>query len=282
MAQGNVGDRVRVHGLARCAQYNGHYGVVQEIIGSFAENKCKVKLVDVTEEKYLILKLHCLHFVPPPPDSDSDNSDCVDVTGLGPGEFRPARPIMDSTPSAAVLARPKLCWGSAENRIDYYDNWKGRVACMDPSWLHRGKDDVYLYLILKLAHLMRSGNKIGPATWMFRDRQVNAIHYGCVWGHGGKEQEEPLPIKDTEIQMAGSQWWPIIWVEPRWSHTNCVDKRDWLLPVYCPGLAWQSARPWFAHPSRVQEVETPGVIIDELKDWMMIEEVRCDWPIEEV
>ena len=32
----------------------------------------------------------------------------------------------------------------------------------------------------------------------------------------------------------------------------------------CPGLAWQGARPWYAHESRVMTVETPGPVIEEV------------------
>ena len=123
-------------------------------------------------------------------------------------------------------------------------------------------------MILKLAQLLRVGNKVGQPGWMFKSRQVKAIHYGVLWGHGGKEQESPLPTDAAQIREAGSQWWPIIWVEPVCGNPP-IDR----LPVYCPGLAWQNARPWYAHPSRVQKVETPGVIIEELDDYEVIENV---------
>ena len=37
-------------------------------------------------------------------------------------------------------------------------------------------------------------------------------------------------------------WWPII----------VVDLIGDFVAVYCPGLAWQNSRPWFAHRSRVR------------------------------
>ena len=109
-------------------------------------------------------------------------------------------------------------------------------------------------MILKFAALIRRGNSIGAAAWSFQPRQVRDLHYGYVWGHGGHEQEEELPSGSAAIMAAGSQWWPVIWVE--------VGVK---VPVYCPGLAWQNARPWHAHVNRIAQVETPGVIIEELE-----------------
>ena len=48
-----------------------------------------------------------------------------------------------------------------------------------------------------------------------------------------------------------------------------------LVPMYCPALAWQGARPWWANVDRVWEfeelgkgpimiIETPGVFVEEL------------------
>ena len=131
---------------------------------------------------------------------------------------------------------------------------------------------------MKLAQLMRRGNRIGQAAWSFRvcgnridqaawsfqPRQVRDLHYGYVWGHGGHEQETELPTGSVaDIMAAGSEWWPVIWVD-----VVC----DMLVPVYCPGLAWANARPWMAHRTRIREVETPGAIIEELDpDWQIIE-----------
>ena len=117
------------------------------------------------------------------------------------------------------------------------------------------KTEDWYYLILKLAQLIRRGNRIGQAAWSFQPRQVRDLHYGYVWGHGGHEQETELPTSGSvaDIMAAGSQWWPVIWV-----YNDGVK-----VPVYCRGLAWMNARPWYAHRTRLQEVETPGVITEE-------------------
>ena len=79
------------------------------------------------------------------------------------------------------------------------------------------------------------------------------IRCGRMWSCGGKEQLHPFGYED-----ATGQWWPIIYqeIEPA---------PDGQTPAYCPGLAWQNARPWFAHLSRITPVETPGIIIEELR-----------------
>ena len=107
-------------------------------------------------------------------------------------------------------------------------------------------------MILKLAQLIRNGKRIGQAAWSFQPRQVRDLHYGYVWGHGGHEQETELHYGSVaDIMAAGSQWWPVIWVD-----VGC----GMLVPVYCPGLAWANARPWMAHRTRIREVETPAII----------------------
>ena len=160
----------------------------------------------------------------------------------------------------------KMVWGKTEQeasqaRMIYEKHWQQTVAAMDPRWFVSSKNNVYLYLIKKIANLIRNGKTI-QLGWHFEPRQVKDLHYGCVWGFGGKEQEAPL---GANVYDSGSQWWPVIWVD-------CPDHEKW--PVYCPGLAWANARPWWAHPSRIQEVETPGVIIEELdEDWMIVDVV---------
>ena len=56
---------------------------------------------------------------------------------------------------------------------------------------------------------------------------------------------------------AVAQWWPAIFT----THDALAVL---LCPSYCPGLAVQHARPWYAHRSNL--VETPGVQIEELPD----------------
>ena len=117
--------------------------------------------------------------------------------------------------------------------------------------LSSGKRDVWMYLILKLAELLRINNKVGPVAWSFHE-QVKDLHYSYVWAHGGREQRQAL---SANVMEDGHQWWPVIWVE-----------MDGVLkPVYCPGLAWMGTRP-------MAEVDKPRVVIDELDDeWQIVD-----------
>ena len=154
-------------------------------------------------------------------------------------------------------------WVLIEQQAVLEREWVLRVAANDPWVLQSARNDVWYYLILRLAQLIRRGNRIGHIAWSFQPRQVRDLHYGYIWAHGGHEQETPLLMNSmAEIMAAGHRWWPVIWLD--------VGGRM-LVPAYCPGLAWMDARPWFAHCTRLREVETPGVIIEELdSDWEII------------
>ena len=68
---------------------------------------------------------------------------------------------------------------------------------------------------------------------------------------------------------AVAQWWPAIFV--------IYDAAAILLcPSYCPGLAVQQARPWFAHRSNL--VETPGVQIEELPN-VALADLDDEWTV---
>ena len=146
-------------------------------------------------------------------------------------------------------------WVLIEQQAVLEREWVLRVAANDPWVLQSVRNDVWYYLILKLAQLIRRGKRIGQAAWSFQPRQVRDLHYGYVWSHGGKEQATEFPTSGSvaDIMAAGSEWWPVIWVD-------VVGVR---LPVYCPGLAWMNARPWYAHRTRLWEVPTPSAINEE-------------------
>ena len=227
MTQINVGELVLVQGLMNHTHYNGRRGAVTKLIVGDPESRCEIKIFKEghLEETHLLIKMQCLHRIP---------------------SIKP------------------MVWGSTENRAAFEQGWVQRIDEMDSAWFQRANRDVWMYLILKLASLLRRGNRIGQAAWSFQPRQVRDLRYGYVWGHGGHEQEEELRpgCSAADILAAGSQWWPVIW----------VDEVDVRVPVYCPGLAWASARPWYAHRTRLQEVETPGVIIEELDpEWTIID-----------
>ena len=252
MSQIGVGDLVSVQGLLNQTRYNGCRGMVRKLIVRDPDDKCEIAIIreQATGEKRLILKTRCLDLVarrgaPPPPR---------------PLSYTERQELYDHLPRAPPIG--PMFWGCAEIREVFEQDWTQRITENDPVWFHHADCNVWLYLIQKLAALIRRGNQIGQAAWSFSLRKVGDLHYGYVWGHGGREQEEELPSGSAaDIMAAGSQWWPVVWV-----FIGGV-----LVPVYCPGLAWQNARPWFAHCSRLREVEPPRDTIKKLESgWVIL------------
>ena len=240
MAHIYVGDMVMVRGLTNKQTYNGRLGLVKQLISSVPENKCQIQLsyCGALEDKHLILKTRCLSLVAPGHRYYPESVPCQSmVWGL-------------------AAAKAAKVWCPADHQVDQRP-WVHRVAAQDSWELTLSKMDVWYYCIRKLAQLIRRGNHIGQAARSFQPRQVRDLHYGYVWSHGGKEQATEFPTSGSvaDIMAAGSDWWPVIWVDVGGGS---------LVPVYCPGLAWANARPWMAHCTRIREVETPGCIIEEL------------------
>ena len=160
-----------------------------------------------------------------------------------------------------------MVWWDSSSQAAFLQIWVQRIQENDPVGLQLGNGDVWLYIILKLAERINRGNGIGEEAKCFKPRQVRDLHFGYVWGHGGKEQYQELRSGSlAEIMADGSQWWPVIWVEVVGD----------LLPVHCPGLAWAKGRPWRAHRSRLRrEVQAPGVVIEELDSSARIVDVTA-------
>ena len=133
----------------------------------------------------------------------------------------------------------------------------------DPHGLQQARNDVCLWLMAKLAALIRRGKRIGEVAYMWAKQPVGRMKCSVIYSCGGHEQELPLSQDD-----GGSEWFPIIYVDPA-ARCSQLEK----VPMYCPALAWQNARPWLAHVSRIRDVETPGVIIEELSDTQSISSV---------
>ena len=112
-------------------------------------------------------------------------------------------------------------WGSdpVRTRQAFQQLWVQEVAARDYDWLIKSKCDVYLYLINRLAHNLRSHRKsrkgLGQAGWALKDYPVNRLCCGCVFGLGGKEQEVALQPGEDGI------WWPVVFaVGPRCTKGN--------------------------------------------------------------
>ena len=106
---------------------------------------------------------------------------------------------------------------------------------MDPVCFARARHDIFVYLLDKVTQVVNEKRSIGQAGYAFLG--ARSVCKGLVWSAGGKDQETPLQEPQSD-----ERWWPII----------LVDLPGNFVAVYCPGLAWQNARPWVAHRDRVR------------------------------
>ena len=152
--------------------------------------------------------------------------------------------------------RSQMQWQSEEFRIDFYQGWAKKIKVYDlVGWNRCSQGEVYLYLLHKLSDVLRTASpkiKMTEAGQHMMDHRTHQFRCGTMWCDGGKHQQEQ-PYLGNE---PNSHYWPIIYLE--------VNVSDDLLPVYCPGLAWQGSRPWCAHQSRVFFVQTPERVQDKL------------------
>ncbi len=110
------------------------------------------------------------------------------------------------------------------------------------------------------------------------------MRLGVIWCDGCSEKNQ------TSVRSSfggGESWWPALFPV---SHV-LQPHSDGLVPMYCPALAWQNARPWWANsdrlwffddhsfafassPDTTVIIETPGPVIEELAS--EVEELASD------
>ena len=267
MAQLCVGDKVKVVGLQRATQYNDRVGVVTRIVHGEPEVKCEIRLENVglenePDDKQIRLRMAQLERHPPRAAGPVQSEPCPEppqrlrraFTQRAPPPPVPRQPSGDWLDGVRIR---RMDWGSLDPKA-LEQTWVREIQKMDSDWLIRAKMNLWLYLVRKLSHVLTNTKGLKEAGLIFYYRRVQELHYGYVWGHGGKEQEQPLPL---DVMVGGIQWWPVIW----------VGVEGILQPCYCPGLAWQGSRPWFAHSTRLGEVDTPQEVADEnMEGWTIL------------
>ena len=100
-----------------------------------------------------------------------------------------------------------------------------------------------MYLIKKLfqtSKTIRKPGEYGHQCWAAGPS--NCVP-AFVWADGSQQQQ--LTEYGTQQLTEYAKWWPCI--------VLVCDGKVW--PFYCPALAWQRARPWGVHPSRVRRRE---------------------------
>ena len=191
MEQFCKGDLVRVRGLTNHTQYNGREAVISAT-KTLKPDKCVITLLDdcQKEGKQLLIKGQCLELVEPVRELQKRHAQRLHAVEEKSSDRNLSTPLDDG--DVVEIRCFPMEWGGAQQRL-YEMKWKQRVASMDPIWFQLSSNDVYKYLILKLAELIRRKKSIGQAAWTFAGKQVKDLRYGCVWSHGGREQETPLP-----------------------------------------------------------------------------------------
>ena len=137
-------------------------------------------------------------------------------------------------------------WGPDRGVVKpaFYDEWSGTICMHDRMFwtnqrLNAGESDVYQYLQLKLRQVLNQVRRVGQAGWSFRQSDMKSITNCLVWADGTHCQETPLTLPSSN-----ERWWPCIVLMDDSAHLD-------LKPFYCPALAWQNARPWYVHVSRI-------------------------------
>ena len=130
--------------------------------------------------------------------------------------------------------------GMPEEWFDTFSrHWLAQVSRNDPGSLQPG-DDIFKYLASKVFQVIATTRRIGQAGWSFRSCGHDHCIACLVWADGTHCQSTALVAT-----QAGEQWWPCVVL-------NVAPTSGGTLPFYCPALAWQNARPWFAHVSRLR------------------------------
>ncbi len=168
----------------------------------------------------------------------------------------------------------KVCKWSLETKSYFLERWSQRIQLEDPTGWKACGGDVYTYLLKKLEHRVEM-TKPGKAGWAMHAALASGqLRQGVIWCDGCSEANQ------TSVRSSfggGESWWPALFPV---SHV-LQPHSDELVPMYCPALAWQNARPWWANsdrlwffddhsfafassPDTTVIIETPGPVIEEL------------------
>ena len=158
-----------------------------------------------------------------------------------------------------VASFPHMDWGlrASETKAAFYESWKHEIARNGDAQLLCASDhDVHMYLYNAVKDVMSTkswkGLCSGPGTQWASAAPANTVA-ALLWSDGSRgSQESPL----DEGSQAGCRWWPCV----------VVPSDQTQKAFYCPGLAWNRARPrWAAHQTRLRLVAwlAPGGAHDE-------------------
>jgi hypothetical protein len=141
-----------------------------------------------------------------------------------------------------------------------------------------------MYLLMKVQRRVTSRSP-GQAGWAMHAALMSGnLRLGVIWADGCSESSQTSLRQSNGV---GESWWPALIPAP--PGPPSIE----LVPMYCPALAWQNARPWWANPDRLWFfdelanasapgrfpdttgiIETPGPVIEELAS--EVEELASD------
>ena len=134
------------------------------------------------------------------------------------------------------LLKRTVRW-SDEAVDSFYKKWDDQVRWNDPNGFCAA-GNAYAYMEKRLREKV-FGNKPGCCgyEWACALQSKQEIFRAIVFTDGASEASQ---CSEFTTPSPGENWWPCI-----------VILKDGLLLFYCPALAWQWAKPWYCHPSRV-------------------------------
>ena len=250
--------RVRLQGLVQASYLNGQLGTVSLATVEYKAGAQRVT-VHLDSGRSVSAKLENITWLASQTRSSSASSSSAvqlagasaggaATNGLGVSPFSLApMPVAD----ARAVSIPQMAWGSA-NPVSFLKHWARRIAVQDPLGVEQYGEDPHVYLVAKLFRtlsIIKKPNSYGQAFWAAGPSRCIPC-FVCADGSPGQRTELGTPMSDPEI------WWPCIVI---------LEGNAFLVPFYCPALAWQHARPWDVHVSRLRcrgslSLTTPSVL----------------------
>ena len=157
-----------------------------------------------------------------------------------------------------------MVWGSAD-RGAWMQQWEQEICSQDPEGC-RDRPCVYAYLIQSVFQNCQAMRHPGSVGREFLQSQPIDCVPCAVWCDGQSQESQTTLLS---VRSEWEQWWPCIVL---------LTKQCAIAPCYCPGLAWQCARPWKVHRDGLRHVfapleifvapviHTPGPVIEEVDD----------------
>ena len=147
---------------------------------------------------------------------------------------------------AAIKA---MNWG--ESDMDgFLQTWVDRLQATDPQDFRvvdgvSASDLVFDYLKRKVVKNVHDMRKPGQAAWAFMLTPETRMVKGMIFSDG---TPSGCSTEWSGTNGYGDKWWPIIYIE------DSFYSWEGKVPFYCPSLAEDKARPWYAAQSRLRRI----------------------------